>query len=406
MDIICAKCGKHLSSIEMAREHNCHCKRVFNNQKLNRINSSSSKLTQEELNNLRKAFSQKDTDNCSNNIPKDSSKIHTNTTYKHSNSYIKTKLPRKSYSTDRIRIPQWLLALSFIFIFIIIGLTINLLIDKIFPIFLLLGFALIFSFDKWLFFYLKSSKFFGIFFRLIINISLLCLLIFLIWFIYGNIYKQNDMYILINIVILLFGIILFIWLSRIVIKNRWRKPSMKLTTFFLVIVLVFFHFCNITPFSDYSRNFFNYTQPGIENIFSSLKYGLNNLSAWLSGTSEESIEKRVQALYEVTNQERIKYGLKPFTTNLVLEQLAQQHAEDMYNRASVDHSGFNNRANIVLNSGFRTVAENCAGGGYEASSFIKMWMNSPGHRANILDPSLSQIGVGICGKYAVQIFGG
>ncbi len=57
-------------------------------------------------------------------------------------------------------------------------------------------------------------------------------------------------------------------------------------------------------------------------------------------------------------------------------------------------------------AGFNIVAENCAEGGYEASSFIDLWMTSPGHRANLLNPELTCIGIGIYGKYAVQLFGG
>ena len=59
-----------------------------------------------------------------------------------------------------------------------------------------------------------------------------------------------------------------------------------------------------------------------------------------------------------------------------------------------------------MQNGYNITAENVAGGGYEASSFIEMWMDSWGHRENILDSDLTHLGVGIYGKYAVQFFAG
>ncbi len=78
----------------------------------------------------------------------------------------------------------------------------------------------------------------------------------------------------------------------------------------------------------------------------------------------------------------------------------------MYKSNSCDHLGFDERAHRAQMAGFNLVAENCAQGGYEASSFIDLCMKSPGHRANLLDPELTHIGIGIYGKYAVQLFGG
>ncbi len=79
---------------------------------------------------------------------------------------------------------------------------------------------------------------------------------------------------------------------------------------------------------------------------------------------------------------------------------------DANDGTNISHSGFDERARIAMSLGFNSVAENLAYGGYEASSFIEMWMNSPGHRANILNRQLTHVGIGVYGKYAVQFFGG
>jgi len=182
----------------------------------------------------------------------------------------------------------------------------------------------------------------------------------------------------------------------------------NLVLLFLLFTLVFYGLTvvGIEPLAQYGNKAIDSIKPKIEQAFTTAKQGIEQLIAWGNGTSESSIEGRVQALYEATNKERIANGLQPFIRNATLEQLAQNQSESMHKRGNVDHLGFDNRSATAIGAGFDVTAENCAGGGYEASSFIEMWMNSPGHRANILNPRLTHIGIGIYGKYAVQDFGG
>ncbi len=61
--------------------------------------------------------------------------------------------------------------------------------------------------------------------------------------------------------------------------------------------------------------------------------------------------------------------------------------------------------------GFRTVGENIAVGYPTAAAVMKGWMNSSGHRKNILNKSFTRIGLGLAtsedgAKYWVQDFGG
>ncbi len=50
------------------------------------------------------------------------------------------------------------------------------------------------------------------------------------------------------------------------------------------------------------------------------------------------------------------------------------------------------------------VGENLARGGGSASGYVSMWMNSPGHRANILNPNFTRMGGGHFQGDAAQVF--
>ncbi len=95
------------------------------------------------------------------------------------------------------------------------------------------------------------------------------------------------------------------------------------------------------------------------------------------------------------------------TRDVELEKLAQEHADYMYRTGECTHDGFQIRANQVFSLGFNKVYENVAYNERRVgSSFVRQWMNSPGHRSNILSNLITHIGVGVCGDYAVQIFAG
>ena len=54
---------------------------------------------------------------------------------------------------------------------------------------------------------------------------------------------------------------------------------------------------------------------------------------------------------------------------------------------------------------YYNIGENIAMGQITPAEVVRDWMNSPGHRANILDPSYVYIGVGYCNDHWVQQFG-
>jgi uncharacterized protein YkwD len=123
------------------------------------------------------------------------------------------------------------------------------------------------------------------------------------------------------------------------------------------------------------------------------------------------------ALAEVvtrTNAERARHGLRPLTVEARLARAAQAHSVDMVRRAFFAHENPDGKQvwdrAVAAGYPYRKVAENIAAGQRTPEEVVLGWLNSPGHRANILDGELTQIGVGCAeggtyGVYWTQVFG-
>jgi stress response protein SCP2 len=115
-----------------------------------------------------------------------------------------------------------------------------------------------------------------------------------------------------------------------------------------------------------------------------------------------------------TNAERTRRGLRPLTVDTRLAAAAQAHSADMVQRGFFAHESPDGRQvwdrAVAAGYAYRKVAENIAAGQRSAEEVVRGWMESPGHRANILDGDLAQIGVGRVeggsyGVYWTQVFG-
>lgn len=108
-----------------------------------------------------------------------------------------------------------------------------------------------------------------------------------------------------------------------------------------------------------------------------------------------SIEQQVITL---TNQERSKNGLSPLTFNWQLGRVARYKSNDMRDKNYFSHTSptYGSPFTMIQNFGisYRAAGENIATGQQTAWSVVQGWMNSPGHRANILSTNFTQIGVG------------
>ncbi|MGW5990450.1 CAP domain-containing protein [Streptomyces anulatus] len=114
----------------------------------------------------------------------------------------------------------------------------------------------------------------------------------------------------------------------------------------------------------------------------------------------------------LVNQERAKVGCSPLSTSAPLTSLAQNFSEDMAARGFFDHTDPDGDTpwDRAAQAGVQGLgAENIARGQADAQAVMEGWMNSEGHRANILNCDYKTIGIGVHegsgGPWWVQNFG-
>jgi uncharacterized protein YkwD len=118
----------------------------------------------------------------------------------------------------------------------------------------------------------------------------------------------------------------------------------------------------------------------------------------------------------LTNSERRQAGLTPFTLSPLLMQAAQLHADQMASTGQMAHvlpgARYPEPADRLAAVGYRwqAYAENVAYGQGSPAAAVSSWMGSSGHRANILNPGLRELGTAVAhgsdGRpYYVQVFG-
>jgi len=113
-------------------------------------------------------------------------------------------------------------------------------------------------------------------------------------------------------------------------------------------------------------------------------------------TENNKLEKQVVTL---VNQERAKQGLAPLTDNSKLSNVARTKSEDMVAKNYFSHTSptYGSPFDMMKQFGitYSAAGENIAMGQPTAASVMDGWMNSPGHRANILNSNFTDIGVGV-----------
>jgi uncharacterized protein YkwD len=135
---------------------------------------------------------------------------------------------------------------------------------------------------------------------------------------------------------------------------------------------------------------------------------------WARPLTERNLAGTADKVVELTNGERARAGLPPLVVDPLLAAAAQAHSTDMVARAFYSHTSPDgsqpwDRA-AAAGSRRRTIGENIACGQRSPAEVVEGWMNSPGHRANILKPDFTHIGIGFAGggqmgTYWTQLFG-
>ncbi len=124
-----------------------------------------------------------------------------------------------------------------------------------------------------------------------------------------------------------------------------------------------------------------------------------------SASSPNSFEDQVAKL---VNAERAKNGLAPLTHRADLKSVAQKKAQDMINSNYFSHTSPNYGSPFdmlkTFGISYSAAGENIAKGQTTPQEVMNSWMNSSGHRANILNSSYNCIGVGFYHGAWVQMF--
>jgi uncharacterized protein YkwD len=120
-------------------------------------------------------------------------------------------------------------------------------------------------------------------------------------------------------------------------------------------------------------------------------------------TSDPSAADEILVL---VNRERQKNGFPPVAGDPVLSAIAQNHAEDMGRRGYFNHTSPEGKDLFERLAGaqvcYRRAAENIAWGYSSPTSLVRGWMNSSGHRKNILG-DFTKAGVGLYRGYCVLV---
>lgn len=117
-----------------------------------------------------------------------------------------------------------------------------------------------------------------------------------------------------------------------------------------------------------------------------------------------------QRVIDLVNQRRAQNGLSPLKANWQLSRVARMKSQEMHDKHYFSHTSptYGSPFTMMNNFGihFTAAGENIAMGQTTPEAVMNAWMNSPGHRANILNSSYTQIGVGYVpdGHYWTQEF--
>jgi len=146
-----------------------------------------------------------------------------------------------------------------------------------------------------------------------------------------------------------------------------------------------------------------FTETRSAEILANRQISENELNAWITEYWELGINAFELEVIKLINIERERYGLQPFLINPNLMMAARFHSQDMadmqfFSHTSPNHNRGINRAEMFGHENIQEhvwgVRENIARSTRNPNTVVQAWMNSPGHRAAILETTYLTIGVG------------
>lgn len=118
----------------------------------------------------------------------------------------------------------------------------------------------------------------------------------------------------------------------------------------------------------------------------------------LTAPSDNVNEDVAQQILDLVNEQRVAAGVSELTLSTDVSSVAQVKADDMAQNGYFDHNSptYGSPFDMLTSFGvsYRTAGENIAKGQQTAEAVMNAWMNSSGHKENILNSSYKQLGVG------------
>lgn len=127
-------------------------------------------------------------------------------------------------------------------------------------------------------------------------------------------------------------------------------------------------------------------------------------------TTDSNVLEYENEVIRLVNEIRRKNGLKELTADWELSRVARFKSQDMKDNQYFSHQSpvYGTPFEMIRNFGisYRSAGENIAKGQSTPQTVVNAWMNSSGHRANILNANYTRIGVGYVanGRYWTQMF--
>ncbi|MCX4878512.1 CAP domain-containing protein [Streptomyces sp. NBC_00847] len=156
------------------------------------------------------------------------------------------------------------------------------------------------------------------------------------------------------------------------------------------------------------------TQAGVAYVGDGRSGDMYWTALWARPLTPGDLTRTAAEVVDLTNRQRARAGLPPLAGDPLLATAAQAHSADMVARSFYSHTSPEgtqpwDRA-AAAGARRRSIGENIACGQRSPAEVVDGWMNSPGHRANILKPDFTHIGIGFAGggpagTYWTQLFG-
>jgi len=194
------------------------------------------------------------------------------------------------------------------------------------------------------------------------------------------------------------------------------KTTKYVTSTILIIAIIALGYLVWYMFGDTFSNI-SQVKDDLDTTISQLEEEINTPGPLIENQTVAG-KLSIKGIIEQTNQKRLKRGLNPLKENSKLNSSARVKVLDMFEDQYFAHQSPDGLGvgNLVENENYNylIVGENLALGNFNGDEgVVRAWMDSPGHRANILKEGYIEIGVGVCqGEYngekvwmAVQHFG-